>query len=719
MMGVEVSPEKLPLNAESNEEEHHLEVNRFFFSASSNNEAFSESGPTWGDGGRHQSGGVGSQFAHSNAGFASLQTPLTALEENPLAFIAAAGLMQLPGGGGSVPMPEWPNGPPTTAAPHELYKQRPSTPAPRTQPRSLSPDELDKTPPPRPIPRRPREPQMQSNQQRTTSIGASSQTGADWISKTKVARRLAQNLSKKKRLVITLQMPKERYRALMRQIWDNEPIASDLVCLDGEWVMVQAARNLTYPTDEERRRQHQSSSAAPSAKRGRGRPRKEVVDVFSDSSDVEILTASQARNKQRRSEAFLRRKKEEDEAKAEFLAKQGECDRESATVPARNRVRHKEIFDVLKNQASMESERLPSETEEERIAREDREEEERVAHEARKEQERLALEARKEEARLARLVAYEAARLRRAEAKVERKRLRATAKTERKTLRKIQRQEEKELRRKESIRQAKLAAAGIMDYADVEEYISTSSTSYSSSSSGEDNINSDEDDEPLPEELQLLIPDEESCAVIITPPLHQVGDWRDAYEKFPEITASPPPSPPELKRARGRPRKTSGTGVPPAKPRTKSGVLLADKAFKPERHVRRSLPAITPAPERERRKSALCAKARLSQLEDEFDVDQELEDQKPIIPEKKKKKFKRVQIKPGKWAEVEITEDEDEGEMMEDEDVPDLGSPPAPEPEPMDLDMEGGGAIKAEADDEIEEDLSKEYEKRWSRRRIR
>jgi hypothetical protein len=610
---------------------------------SSNFSSRSYVGPTCGDSGLQHPGALsgtgGSAGALGNVGvetpysggFSSLLQPFPSLEDNPLAFIAAAGLMQLPGGGASpATSPEWPQrGLPlsTTAAPHELHtpapvERQPSSllpppppppPAPPAAPPSAPPRmqspaySPEATPPPRPIPRRPKvKPQEEFINYTPNSIGVEAQLGSDWVRKAKIAAQLAKNLKKKKSLIVTLRVPVNRFRVIMENVWEKQKLVSDLVYLGPGhgWSSVHQAQSVSHFEDP--------FQDSPPAKLGRGRPRKsEMIDLPSDDSDLDIAddfatpsAEDKAKSAARRNEAYLRRKKEEEEAKAAFLAAQEERDRNNLKVPVRNRVKHKEVFDVLRQRAAFAAaEPPPPETEQERIAREaeeliareNREEQERIARENREEQERIAREAREEELRVARAAAL----ARRAAQDEERRRLRAAAKAEREALRR----QEKERRRKEADRQAKLAAAGLLAFSDVEEYISSSTGSDDSSSESEGEeqqqgqreqqqqyfrfVEEEQPEQPnfgfvegdqreqhffaedTPVEDTSLIPAGRNFAVVVTTPPDSYF-WREDYECFPEIVVSPSPPAPPVKRGRGRPRKNplplAGAPIQPAPP---------------------------------------------------------------------------------------------------------------------------------------------------------
>ena len=145
--------------------------------------------------------------------------PLSALEENPLAFIAAAGLGHLPGP--SSANAQWSGIPPRPQTPPHFYtdphllEHNPATHNYRSP--STSPP-----PPPRPLPRRPRE-RVSLNYPAAAAAANTlpperdAQIG-DWVRKTKQASRWARNLSgsrkKHRSLALTLRPPLERFRTL-------------------------------------------------------------------------------------------------------------------------------------------------------------------------------------------------------------------------------------------------------------------------------------------------------------------------------------------------------------------------------------------------------------------------------------------------------------------------------------------------------------------------
>jgi len=793
----------------------------------------------------HHPGSSSAMDHHFSGDQPGTHQPLTALEENPLAFIAAAGLLSLPGGDTSSSS-QWPSVTPA-APPQELYTQPhllekvpplpPATPTP-TQPHHMEKDpsllpsatptpaqphhmemdpsllpsatptpaqphhmemdpsllpsatptpaqphhmEMDpsllpsatptpaqpllpeKVPPsppsatptpeknPRPLPRRPRVKTEVNFGLNALRPERESQIG-DWVRKTKAANRWTKNLKKKKTLIVKLHPPLEGFSILVDALLERDKVTSDLYSIGpGQFVTVfdaVSSANSNREPDE---------SAPPKKKRGRPRKISRNVDPQSDSDEVAFIgagavatPADKEKSTQRRREAYLRRKKEEDEAKAQFL---------SAT---HHGVGKQEVLNMLRNQPEQFREGsdtemyhfqpppLPEETEEEKLARQALEEVERQRKAAEEEAVRIQREAEEEATRIQRQREEEIAIIKRAAEEAqriameaERLRIQAEEKAARKAARAKLHAEEKERKRKEADRNAKLVAAGVLNSSDVDEYISSAAGDDDSFDSEKERIQSPQIppgfdeffDDFFPEDKkEALIPREWNFAVIIDPPSSDDG-WRDSYTPLSRLSPDPPSlmaslplihtaptQPQQPTRRRGRPRKhplpTDNATVTPQsrpstakKPRTsrrKSAPLKGDssfRAFRTQRNVQ------TLSVERGRRRSAVDVKKYSFEESEEETVAR-----RPA----KKRRISKVQVKPGKWAAVEITESEGEAEKKE-------SLPADVEANRWEV-IEGlGGGVRKESDgekqaeeqgegvDDAGMELGNEYEKRWNR----
>lgn len=666
---------------------------------------------------------------------------LTALESNPLAFVAAAGLLQLPGGDSN------PWGDTTAMAsqpPRELCTQ-PHLLERRPPPSSSSATPTPE-PPPRPLPRRPRVKTELSFGLNSLRPERESQIG-DWVRKTKVANSWAKNLKKKKTLVVTLRPPLDGFSTLVDELLEREKVTSDLFSTaPGQFVTVRESggggaagleRARSPPWEE-----------VLKVKRKRGRRIDHDTDPLSDTDEGSFSDAGigvspgpggkeQARS--RRREAYLRRRKEEDEAKAEFLSS------------SHHGAAKQEVFTMFKHQPGQFKEDMsdpqppPVETEEERLARGACEEEELQRRVAEEEASRIQHETEKAalEAERLRIRAEEEAAL-----ETERLRVRAEEKAAGEAARAKLRAEENEAKRREADRNAKLVAAGLLASSDVEEYIFEPSSISDPDSEAEKEEGLEE--LQVPSDLDASeysfhrrdnrtpIPHHWSFAVVIDPATGCEG-WRDSYTFFRDlpldrsplsathsaIRTAPAPTP-RFKRPRGRPRK--GTPLPshsnlnrPATPST---------AKKHRKHRRKSEShdasfkaggvVLAPPKERDRRQSAVGVK--------KYSFDDHGEDgglvRKAVVV--KKRRIRKVEVKPGKWAEVEITESEDEGEGGDVVQEPPLADPGFGG-------WEAGGGLGGGAGEERSSEkqvgqegaegtgmeLGNEYERRWNREKRR
>lgn len=600
---------------------------------------------------------------------------LTALESNPLAFVAAAGLRLLPGDDSN----QWGDTTPMASQPPRelciqtcLLERRPSP-----SPGSAAPAPAPEPSPPRLLPRRPRVKTALSFGLNSLRPERESQIG-DWVQKTKVANRWAKNL-KKKCLVVTLRPPLERFGALVDELLEREKVTSDL------FSTVPQARSGSA-ADSER----EESPPREEAKRKRGGPKKidHNIDPLSDPdeasfSDTRIGGSSgPGRNKQAQRRQFL-------SSPHHGAAKQ-------------------EVLTVLKHQPRQFKE---LETEEDMLAREECKDEERQRRVA--EEEAVRIQREREEAEKA---ALEAERLRvrseeEAALEAERLRIRAEEKAARKAARAKLRAEKKVQRRREADRNAKLVAAGVLASSDVEEYFSEPySTSESESDAAEEPQTLDATDDSY----RMLIPHDWSFAVIIDRTTN-FGGWRDSYT-FLDLPLDRSPLSP-----RGRP---SEEALLPSRSNSDRSATLSPAGGRGG-HRQGSVPhgvdasfgvggvAPSPSGEWDRRQSAVDVK--------KYSFGGQSEDESAVVVAKKRR-IRRVEVKPGKWAEAEITESEDEGSG--DDVVP--AQPPA-EPginewEAMDL---GGGTEKERSGERQQEEqenaegmvmeVGDEYERRWNR----
>jgi len=666
-------------------------------------------------GNRHQHQGL-----EQSTRLANFQT-LTALESNPLAFIAAAGLMKLPGGGSDhASLPIWQDvsaSVPTTVAPHQLYNQTPHVP-------DFQPHSTSSTPSPTPekpriqFPRRPRVPIYPISTDRQLAADCEEQIG-DWVRKTHAANQWTKNLKRRRMcLVIKLKLPKDRFREIMKDIYARDIVVSDLVRTGpGQHaILLPSARTTGMPIAE--------SKAGPS-RRKRGRPKKsEIIANLSegeDENDFDVrdngaVVAEKQRSMQRRREAYLRRKNEEDEARARFLAFQKqqelqklhrkEANADGSARRSRNRFLNKEILDVMRHQDGL---HIEPETEEEKRAREIRENEAWIAREAKADEDRARRAAEAEAEHVRREAEAEAVRVRRQEesaarraVELERHRIRVEENEARKAERRAERAEfragERGRRRKEADRQAKLAAIGAISYDDIQEFVSSSSEEDDSSDESELEMPDYMDDNDNLESLQNFIPHDWPLAVIIDLP--SFAGWREMYEHFPEpdptliaMRSATSTNAVPGKRGRGRPRKHPLGHTPKSNQSSKrtrsskpgSNEKYVDRPFEPDYTVRTTASLLPSMSQRKPRKSAAVTAAGIkNSLKSENDR------------ERKTKKVirKRIEVKPGLWGFIEITDsegDSDEENGNEDDIAEYANQPmrqpqsePSPEPEMVD-----------------------------------
>jgi hypothetical protein len=656
---------------------------------------------------------------------ASGTMPLTSLEENPLAFIAAAGLLQsdsLSTQRSATTTGEKPAG----VQPQLLRNTSPLAPSPastaimtppqKAPPRhkgsKLKPD-LPFIPPLLPP-------------ERESVVG-------DWVRKTKVASRWAKTLKKNSRLVI-LRPPIVRFKELVEEIMEKDKVASDLV-LVAPGLYAPVPRSIPSVCPEKR------PLSGPTVKRKRGRPRKsETVEVSEDNGsdcDDEITNVNmeiqRSKAKERRQSAYLRRKKEEEEAKVAFLESQARRNTTGGisvtSIKRRNRVKNADVLAMLQTQlpgdaslplnqptkdaedtfspAAFTGSSLIEETEEEKAAHQKWEEERHaltasVAQEARIRQE--------EEAAKCAAAAIE----RRAEEKVARKAQRARLLVE-----------EKERCRREADRKAKLVAAGVLDESEFEEYISSLEPEFSSPESEASELEGEAPEEPeqlsLPAEtfdtpLQIdefnsgdvaaLIPLSWSFAVVVEQP--SIRNWRKFYGPDPSLPLRP------AKRRPGRPRKHPLPIAIAPTPSSKTTAIAkrrkpaADTNFRAGWVVGESGAAVgVEMKERERKWTAGEGVRHNVDLEDEEEWGDRGE---KVVKREKKKASRKVEIVPKRWAEMEIIESEDEG----DEDVQVSGG------EELEATGERGIAEEVpvrEGGKDVEMEVGDEYERRWNNRK--
>lgn len=599
-------------------------------------------------------------------------TQISGLEQNPLAFIAAAGLSQLNSSPRTHQAPVAPmlfiNIPPEFSNQPEMFQQPPV-----------------QEPPPKaraPLPRRKRI---------KSAIHFASPTevkNLDFVKKAKDATRRTKNLlhGKRKSLPITLRLPQEHY-ALMQQIEEADLVTSDLK----SGVIFRPARPPS-PFDTFR----PSESSPP--KRDRGRPRKKDIDSYDVSSDSDsfngptISSETIARRNERRAAAYARRQQEEAEVREEFLEK-------AVNTPydkkgGHNRIGVKEVTSVLRERTPPPPPPPPPpEDTPTRLARE--------ATEA--EEERLAAEARAKAKAEAEAAAAEL-RARKAEEKEIRRRQRHRL-----------RHEEAERRRRDADKNAKLVAAGIMVSSDLEEVMTSDISGFKSSEESEP------EPEPEPEreaeEFQMRIlgsepPDgpmqldidfdrflsptpspqvRDRPFYVLVPSSPSNPNWRDAYQVI-------------KKRPRGRPRKSLDNTPGPKK--TPGSQQRGRKKDPDDDDVvfkswikRRDVPPVTS--QREKRETK-----RQSVTYVKPEEDQALFESPP--PPERNVTVRKVEIAPGKWGVVEISDEEmdDAPDVAEDQ-----GKRPPMNEEDMDMNDIGAG----DRDGDGGED--NEYMARWVRKR--